>query len=112
MDHSMVNVEVASVMRIDDLWLDAGHQILHQLYDLQQRYRIEAIVRQLVQENILHPNFVCRRMRLPLQSGQLIRIRGISLQVSRGYALSHNCEANLAALLHETGSRSAAAKNL
>jgi hypothetical protein len=112
MNNSVIDVEIAGVVRVNNLGLNPLDQKFDELYNFQQRHCIQAIVRQLVQVNILHPHSSRRRMGLPMQPGEWIAMRRVALRMPRSDALAQNREMDLATFLYQSGSGSTAAQHL
>ena len=112
MDHAVVDVEVPGVMGVYNFRLNPVDQVFHYLHDVQQRQRIETIIRQLVQQHILHADLRRRRVCLLMQSRQLALLSISPLRMSRSHALAQNGEVHLMAFANQASRSSPAAEHL
>ena len=107
----MINVEVAPVVRVDNLRAYPRDQILYNLHNVQQGHCIEPVIGQLELEQFFHPKRMGNLSASLPEALQQIPICHLRTLASRSDPLSQDGHVNFMPLASQSRNRSAAPKN-
>src|ERR1051326_3134776 len=99
------------MMGVDGLWRVLGDQCLDGLDHFKERYRIEAIIRQLVQRDALAAEQLRHVARRHVQSLEFCGISVGAVSVARSDSFAQNRDVNIRAFAGQLGDGSSAAED-
>ncbi len=112
MDDAVVDVQVARMVRVDGVRCEPVDELLDDLHDVEQRHDVEAVVRQVVEEEILHAESLRGARAVALEVVEEDALRLLSLRVARRDPLTEDRGIDVFPLRREPRHRPPGAEHL
>src|ERR1700722_1037102 len=112
MRHGVVHIKIGTTVRENCVGSMFLNQFLHDLNHVENRKRVETIVRQVIQEQIFDPKHVGGASTVFAQIAQQRRVRLLPGAVTGRHTFAQDGDLNVVSLRHQTRHSSTAAQNL